>query len=121
MPTEVLAAFGGRETMVAALRKAMNEMAAEAIQVEKSTIDLPSQMVKQREHMFAVLPQSTLVRAKEKRIQTHSFLLGVSADNGRTWKFVDGAKLTRPLAEKLFTDFPASLNLPAKTPPEVIQ
>lgn len=121
MPNEVLAVFGGRDAMIAMLRKAMAEMAAQSVQIEKSTIELPSQVAKQGDHTFAVLPQSTIVRVKEQRLQTRGYLLGVSSDGGRTWKFVDGAKLTRPNAEKLFPDFPASLTLPEKTKPEVIQ
>jgi hypothetical protein len=58
------------------------------------------------------------MKLPEGHVRTHSFLLAVSADDGQTWKFVDGARLTREKVVAIFPTFPQSLALPEVGPPE---
>jgi hypothetical protein len=49
-----------------------------------------------------------------------SYLLGISSDNGKTWKFVDGAGLDDKITGGL-PKLPAKLKLPEKQKPEQIE
>jgi hypothetical protein len=118
MADEVIAHFGGRATIAAALAKVKGEMAAKGITIENAEIDLPQQIVPGGGKLFAVLGQRVTMKLPEGHLRTHSFLLAVSSDDGQTWKFVDGVRLTREKVVAIFPTFPESLALPEVGPPE---
>jgi hypothetical protein len=52
----------------------------------------PSFVVRGRTYMF--LPYSAQIRSPERTVATESFFIGVSEDQGSSWKFVDGQRAT---------------------------
>jgi hypothetical protein len=118
MADEAIAHYGGHATIAAALAKVKAEMAAKGITVENTEIDLPQQIAPGGGKLFAVLGQRVTMQLPEGHVRTRSFLLAVSPDDGQTWKFVDGARLTREKVVAIFPTFPASLALPEVGPPE---
>jgi hypothetical protein len=118
MADEAIAHYGGRATIAAALAKVKAEMTAKGVTIENAEIDLPQQIVTGGGKLFAVLGQRVTMKLPEGHLRTRSFLLAVSSDDGQTWKFVDGARLTREKAVAMFPTFPQSLALPEVGPPE---
>jgi hypothetical protein len=119
MPDEAIKMLGGRGTIIDMMRKGNAEMARGGARFEQSLIDPPSEVSKGDKRTFAILPQVTVVRVPEGLLRQRAFLLAVSPDDGHTWKFVDGVKLNRELARRLFPDFPSSLTLPHVGQPEL--
>lgn len=116
----VIEALGGREKMEAILRKGLDQMKAGGVAMEDARVDPPSALQEQGNSLYSVLPLSVTVRLPQGRFRTHSFLLGVSTDQGAHWTFVDGA----PGAEKirqLLPDLPKDLPLPERRAPMPIE
>jgi hypothetical protein len=119
MPAELVRMLGGREGAIATLERGAKQMAVEDARIESAEIDPPTRISVGTKRTFAILPQRVTVRSPEGRLVQRSFLLGVLGDDGKTWKFVDGVKLDRATAERLFPDLPDELTLPISSPPEL--
>jgi hypothetical protein len=66
--------------------------------------------------LYSVIPQDVqLISANGSQIGRHSYLIGISSDNGTTWKFVDGQGIgaDRKNIETVLPKFPKDLPLPA--------
>jgi hypothetical protein len=116
LPDDLVATMGGRADIVAQMKKATAEG---GWHIDSADITEPTAVVKGGNHWFAIVPETIHTRLPEGRVVLASFLLGVSADDGRSWRFVDGAKLTPESAKAMFADYPATLTLPAVGEPEL--
>lgn len=114
---KVTEAAGGRDKMITALAKGMKEMEAEGVTVLSSTAEAPTQIVHASDWIYAVVPTTLKVKAKEGIFQTESSMIGISADKGANWTFIDaGGKDHRQLLG--FLPVPSDkLNLPAEKEP----
>lgn len=120
MPDEIVKRFGGREKLIETMNASRDNTQPD---IEDTVIEAPSQMQKSTPpsvRTFAIVPQTVAVKVPEGRLMLKSYLLGVSADDGRTWKFVDGVELDRPKALTLFPDLPEGFTLPKVGEPELI-
>ena len=71
---------------------------------------------------YVVIPVSLEMKAPGGRVLSDTYLLAISFDQGKTWKYVDGNRLgDKARRDRLFPDFPASLTLPAKTAPRLLK
>ena len=118
MPGEALAFYGGRAAVLAALIRGTGQMADKGISIENVELGVPSKLVPAKDKLFAVVPQSVTMKGPAGRLRTHTFLVGVSADGGGSWKFVNGAALTREKLAKMFPMVPDEFTLPEVLPPE---
>jgi hypothetical protein len=114
---KVIEAAGGREKMIAALSKGIKEMEAEGVSVLSSTAAAPTQIVHASKWIYAVVPTTLKVKAKDGIFQTESSMIGISSDQGAKWTFIDaGGKDHTQLIS--FLPAPAdSLKLPAEKDP----
>lgn len=120
MPDDVVRMLGGHDALVDVVRKDNVEFVKAGVAFEDAFFYPPSQFTKQGNRTYAVVPQITVMRVPKGHLHQKGFLLAVSLDDGRTWKFVDGVKLTRELAEKLFPAFPSSITLPPVGEPVLV-
>jgi hypothetical protein len=44
---------------------------------------------------FIFIPYDQVLQLSDRQIRTRSYLIGISQDSGKTWRFVDGVKITR--------------------------
>ena len=114
---KVIEAAGGRDKMVAALAKGMKEMEAEGVVVLSSTAGAPTQIVHIAGSVYAVLPTTLKVKAQDGIFQTESSMIGISADNGATWTFIDAGGKDRSQLKSLLPDVAGKLNLPPEKQP----
>jgi hypothetical protein len=114
---KVTEAAGGRDKMIAALAKGMKEMESEGVSVLSSTAEAPTQIVHASDWIYAVVPTTLKVKAKEGIFQTESSMIGISADKGANWTFIDaGGKDHTQLVG--FLPVPSDkLNLPVEKEP----
>jgi hypothetical protein len=47
-----------------------------------------------RGRTYIFIPYSGLIKSPARNVSTTSFFIGISADDGNTWKFIDGQKVT---------------------------
>jgi hypothetical protein len=86
---KVIEAAGGRDKMIAALAKGMKEMETEGVSVLSSTAEAPIQIVHVSEWIYAVVPTTLKVKARDGVFKTESSMIGVSSDRGVNWTFID--------------------------------
>ena len=86
---KVIETAGGRDKMIAALAKGIKEMESDGVSVLSSTAGSPTQIVHVSEWIYAVVPTTLKVKAKDGIFQTESSMIGISADQGANWTFID--------------------------------
>lgn len=114
---KVVEAAGGRDKMISALAKGLKEMETEGVVVLASTAAAPTQIVHVSGWIYAVVPTSLKVKAKDGVFQTESSMIGLSSDNGANWTFIDAGGKDHT---QLMTMLPAKvdkLNLPVEKDP----
>ncbi len=114
---KIVEAAGGRDKMIAALAKGLKEMEAEGVVVLSSTAAAPTQVVHVSGWIYAVVPTSLKVKAKDGVFQTESSMIGLSSDKGANWTFIDAGGKDHT---QLMTMLPAKidkLDLPVEKDP----
>lgn len=117
----LIALFGGHRRAVAAMKAGMNETRAKGLRVVAFDFGEPSRPISSNGKLISVVPTTTtMALAKPKaRITQKSFMLAISVDNGATWTFIEGSKLTPEFLAKLIPDLPSNFRLPKTEPPVV--
>jgi hypothetical protein len=113
---KVIEAAGGRDKMVSALTKGMKEMEAEGVVVLSSTAGAPTQIVHASGSIYAVLPTTLKVRARDGVFQTESSMIGISSDGGANWTFIDASGKDQKELKSIL-DATNRLNVPAEKAP----
>ncbi|MGH9942788.1 MAG: hypothetical protein ACRD9R_10590 [Pyrinomonadaceae bacterium] len=111
---------GGKAKIVSKLEIGMGGWRAQGFQLSSLSVDEPTQVIKARDYLFAVVPATMRMKVPEGVLAQQTFHLGVSRDGGETWTFVDGGGTGK---EKLKILFPTvasaidSLELPEEKLP----
>ena len=115
---------GGKEKMIDLLKKSIGEMKDQGIIFESSKSSAADSYIRSGTALFCVIPtvvklkveKKSETKSEKKRLTLPSFLLGVSNDDGKTWKFLDGAQ-GEPGLRKLVPEIPKDLKFPEKAKP----
>ncbi|HMJ26649.1 MAG TPA: hypothetical protein VK475_12500 [Pyrinomonadaceae bacterium] len=86
---KVIESAGGRDKMIAALAQGIKEMETEGVSVISSTAEAPIQIVHVAQWIYAVVPTTLKVKAKDGVFKTESSMIGISSDRGVNWTFID--------------------------------
>jgi hypothetical protein len=119
--SNVIKMNGGKHQMLDLLKKGLGEMKKQRVSFESAQVQRPAQVVHAGKELHTVLPMNLVMRKPEGRFLVRSFLIGVSPDAGKTWSFVDGARITAENVHKVLPDFNDRLRLPAKQPPQELK
>ena len=114
---KVIESAGGRDKMIAALARGLKEMESEGVSVLSSTSGAPTQIVHVSEWTYAVVPTTLKVRAKDGIFQTESSMIGISADKGAHWTFIDAGGKDHAQLKSLLPAPTDQLNLPVEKEP----
>jgi hypothetical protein len=114
---KVIESAGGRDKMIAALAGGIKEMESEGVSVLSSTAGAPTQIVHVSEWIYAVVPTTLKVRAKDGVFQTESSMIGISADKGAHWTFIDAGGKDHAQLKSLLPTPADALKLPAEKEP----
>lgn len=116
----VVAMTGGKEAMVAMVKKDMEGMRADGFVVESFTAGEPARIVRGGLQLYAVVPTKMRMKTPQGVYVSRSFFLGVSEDGGKSWTFVGGTGATSKAELKTLLPYlPDDLELPAPQPVEL--
>ena len=87
---KVVESFGGKEKMIAVLRQDAAQMKAEGFELTAMTIGEIKQIAKVDLETFAVVPLRITFKSPDGKEAGESSMVGISADNGVNWKFING-------------------------------
>ena len=104
---KLVQAMGGRERMIELLKSGQKEMNARGIRLLSASLQPQVELAQGGDEWFAVVPYQLEMGVPEGRALVKTWLLGISADQGKSWTFVDGGKLDAGSVKRLFPHFPA--------------
>jgi hypothetical protein len=115
---KVIEMIGGRERMIEKMEEWQKDMKAKGYAFRSAKVEDALPLVAGGLEVFTVVPFTLEMKAPTGKATMKSFLLGISADKGKTWTFVDGSGISnREMAKKLLPNLPATLQLPKKEKP----
>lgn len=109
--------MGGREKAIALMENSTKEMKKEGFEFKSVKVGDPSDIVKQANELYLYVPFELTMKIPKRKITAPSYVIGVSTDQGKTWKYVDG--MGGENMNKILPDLPASLKLPEKKKPTI--
>lgn len=92
----VISMAGGKERMIAGLKKADEQMQAETgAELSGVTFGEMQQEAKIGTEVFVVVPMTILMKIGPAKFTGESSIVGISSDNGVSWTFVNGVNQVR--------------------------
>ena len=114
---KVIESGGGREKMLAAMKDEIAQMKTDGVEMLSTTPGTPTQFVHDAGSIYAVVPLTLKIKAQEGTFQTEGSLIGISADAGANWTFIDAAGADDKDLKVLPPSALAQLKLPPDKPP----
>jgi hypothetical protein len=114
---KVVEMAGGREKMIAAMKKELKEMESEGVVLLSSTSGAPTQFIHDSGSIYAVVPNTLKVKAQDGIFQTEGSLIGISTDDGVKWTFIDASGKDLTELKKLLPGIADKLKLPPDKAP----
>jgi len=119
IPT-VVALMGGKEKAVEQLREMINDMKSKGFKFIDAKAGEPGEIFTEGKSTFVIVPTTFEMEFAKGRVRGSSYLLGISSDAGKTWKFADGAGLQDGNIKKVLPKLPPKMKLPEAAKPEII-
>jgi hypothetical protein len=114
--------LGGREAAIKATEAAMKEMANRGVTMKSYRVGEPSEIMTEGTNTFVVVPTTMEIKIPAGTAISRDYLLGISTDGGRSWRFADGSQLhTKQQRERWLPKLPPNLKLPEKQKVEIIK
>ncbi|HWS89256.1 MAG TPA: hypothetical protein VN282_19945 [Pyrinomonadaceae bacterium] len=104
--------IGGREKLIEVVRKSVEGMKAEGLQPLSSAPSAPTQVLRAGRQTYAIVPLKFKMRAPGQVLVSDSFMIAVSDDGGKNWKFLSGASVDEARLKILLPDAAGKLKLP---------
>ena len=113
---KVIEMAGGRDKMLAGMTKQIREMEAEGVVMLSSSSGAPTQFVHDSRSIYALLPTTLKVKAKDGVFQSEGSTIAVSSDQGSNWTFIDASGKDHSELKALLPNVADRLKLPAEKP-----
>ena len=111
--TKVVELMGGREKMAEFVRKSMAEVKSQGFETLSYVTADPTQVLREGRDTYAIVPARLRMRTPGGTIfVSESFMIAVSADDGKNWKFVGGATADPAKLKLLMPEVADKLKLP---------
>lgn len=114
---KVIEVAGGRERMLAAMQKELNEMEAEGVTILESTSGTPTEFLHESGNIYAVIPTTMKVKAKDGIFSQEGAMVGISSDGGAHWAFVDASGKDQGELRTVLPNIADKLKLPGEKAP----
>jgi hypothetical protein len=119
---KIVEAMGGRDKMIAFLEVTMKQMKDKGFTIVSVKVAEPGKFLTEGGNTFVVVPTLLEMTAPGGKILGKSYLLGISSDKNKTWKFADGSGLAnKEMQAKMLPKLPADLELPKTEKPQFVK
>ncbi|MEE9349719.1 MAG: hypothetical protein V3U80_06700 [Flavobacteriaceae bacterium] len=110
----ILNLIGGKENMASVLTQEMEKMIADGYGFKDVKIGPPRQIYTAGDELHCLVSQKIVLSLKDEIITANSYLLAISSDKGKTWTFIDTAKINNENILELLPHFNTNLKFPKK-------
>ncbi len=105
--------IGGKEEVVFTLEGQLKDLDDKGMAIVSINVGEPGPVNNIENLQFSVVPTTIKLKYKDASLVSESFVLGVSNDGGKRWKFVDGAVSdNQEVMKELFPNAADKLQLP---------
>lgn len=109
--------MGGKEVMIAMIKKMTKEQQAKGIGFESFSLKTPEEPKKIGKWLTAIITENIVLKVPEGTVNQESSLLGISEDEGKSWVFIDLLHTTPELLKKIIPDLADKIVIPPKKAP----
>lgn len=114
---KILEAVGGKAKMIALVKASIAVIEARGLTFRSFSIGKIGEFYSDGKDLYCVVPQKILMNTKGGYVSSLSSVLGISEDEGKTWKFVSAGNIGRERLEAIFTGLPDGLDISPQTEP----
>ena len=111
---KLIASMGGREAVMEVFQLTAVAENLRKVKFEEVTFPQGPTFLKGTQNEFVVVPTRLAISVNGKKGASSSYQLGARTVGTQKWGYLNGSRLTRETLTKLFPDFPADYELPAK-------
>lgn len=108
---------GGKQKMINALELGIAGMKVRDMKLLDVKIGDAPPPKKVGSWLVSVIPQTVVLQVRDNKVTQASHLIGISSDDGKTWKFIDAGPLTEERLYALFPELKGQIPLPPKSEP----
>jgi hypothetical protein len=117
---KVIRLMGGRANMISTTAQEMRKMESSGFTIKSVSVVEPNKVQIIGTQIFSIVPMAMTMRVPGGTMLVESFLIAISEDGSKTWKFVDGTIAgNRPMLRRIFPVAADKLRLPPKKQPVV--
>ncbi len=108
---KVLESMGGKDAALKQIETAMNAIKGQGIAFKVIEVSTPTVMKGGKDH-YSVTPYSLLMTMPGKKITIASAVVGVSSDEGKSWKFLNLDEKGEKGVREMLPQLPAEMKIP---------
>jgi hypothetical protein len=119
MHPDIIAYAGGKEKMKEKMDSAYLMMKQFNVSFKKYWIGTPGPVIKYKNQLQAVLPESTIVVTPMGELSAETTMLVISYDNGKHWYFIDTNVYKADKLKNILPDLSPELVIPPRKKPKL--
>jgi hypothetical protein len=106
--------MGGRAQYIAIVQRAMKELQTDQTRLESFTVGEPRDVNQIDKEYYAIIPTTMKIKVPEGTLVGEAYMIGISADAGAHWTFVDsgGRTINKEMLKTLLPKAADKLRLP---------
>ena len=113
---KLIALIGGRTKLIEGLSKQREKLKIAGLSFVSVQAQVPTEVIAGGAGWYCVVPLTYRVKTVEGRMLLDQPMLGISNDDGKTWRYLD-LTMTEPQVRKLFPEIPKTLKIPPDAEP----
>ncbi len=113
----VIETMGGKDAAIQLLKKSSEDMKAKGFGIEDAKIGDANEPQKIGPWTVSIVAEALKLKMPGNRAIQESFLLAISGDDSKTWKFIDLGPLSEDQLFRIFPELKGKFLMPPKKPP----
>ena len=120
MHPNIIVFAGGKEHMKTKMDSAYQMMKQFDVTFKRYWIGNPSEIVKYKNQLQAVLPESTILKTPLGELTAETSMIVISNDNGKNWWFIDTNVYNSEKLKNILPDLSPKLVIPPRKKPKLV-
>ncbi|MBK0378622.1 hypothetical protein [Mucilaginibacter segetis] len=111
---------GGRGALQKLITEKMAGLKKQGIVEFNGSVGSPGKFFRAGDQLHCLIPEMIILKSVTGHYVAHSYLLGISSDNGKSWTFLDVGNMPDNVLHRLLPNFNKELIIPESSKPEFI-